>query len=113
MPELLRILEKPETYYIVQLYEGDYVKVNAHSYYLSDQSTYAFFKESMEVLNKHLIKGYPPTPVFEIARKLVSSVHEEGALVTDLPQSKKPTRRKNNSPTSKVAVKKVRKQSKA
>jgi hypothetical protein len=51
----LRICEKPETFYIVQLYEGDSVKVNANSYYLSDQATYAFYKECGDVLNKQLI----------------------------------------------------------
>lgn len=78
MNVVLKIVPPEPRYYLITLKSGDKVKVAAKSYCDTAYGTFAFYREDIELVNKAFNKGSPLTPIYELSRKVIASVEEEG-----------------------------------
>ena len=111
MENLIQLVTPKPKYYFVRLKDGRTVRVKANSYDATTYATYGFYLESADVVSKADLKGMPCTPIFEISRKSVESISEEGVIdisekVTEIKEEKKPRVRKRK---AEAVVKKSRK----
>jgi hypothetical protein len=102
MENHLRLVEREPRIYLVYLKEGGHISVKAESYTDTDYGWFAFYKEDIETVNKMYMKGSPPTPIYELPRREVSSVAEEGVIEMHLKERKVTIKKK------KPAIKKTK-----
>lgn len=111
MENVIQLVTPAPKHYFVHLKDGRTIRVRANSYDASTYATYSFYLESSDVVNKADLKGMPCSPIFEISRKSVESISEEGVIeisekVAEIKPEKKPRARK---PKTETVVKKSRK----
>jgi hypothetical protein len=75
---VLKLVPPEPKYYLITLKAGGKVKVAAKSYCDTAYGTFAFYREDIELVNKQFNKGCPLTPIYELSRKVIASVEEEG-----------------------------------
>jgi hypothetical protein len=74
------------------------VRVRANSYSATNYGTYAFYKEGIEEVNKAAMKGGELASVYEVPRRNVESITEEGVsenVVISRKKSPKKTKTKS------------------
>jgi len=75
---ILTLVQPEKKYYLVTLKEGGVVRVQAKSYSDTAYGTFAFYREDIELVNRSYNKGSPLVPIYELSRKFIASVEEEG-----------------------------------
>jgi len=76
----LRLVEPSPKFYCVFLKEGAVVRVQAACYTCTDYGSFAFYREDIELVNRAYLKQCPPSAIFEIPRRDVHSIAEDGII---------------------------------
>lgn len=115
MENHLRLVEKPPRIYLVYLKTGGHIAVKAECYTDTDYGWFAFYEQDIEEVNRGYIKGNPPTPIYELPRREVASIAEEGVIEMHLKKQRVTKKKKtpaNKKPNPKSVVKKPKKSAK-
>ena len=88
MESHLSIVQNEPRLYQVFLKAGGHVSVKAECYTDTDYGWFAFYREDMEVVNRGYVKGNPPVPIYELPRRDVDSIAEEGVIEMHLEKRK-------------------------
>jgi hypothetical protein len=100
----LHLVESSPKYYCVYLKDCSTVRVQATCYTCTDYGTYAFYREDIDTVNKSYLRSSPPAAIYEIPRRDVSSIAEEGLIE----MQKKPKKTRTQNKPKKTPSKKIK-----